>query len=304
MKLLAGSCEFQLDRLVDLVMALLPPALLVYPAPSPIRFVVASRGLQTLRLGSNVAGRKPQVARRKFGLRPAKRTRRAIRKMLAFGALAGLLASVDLFALRGWALQKEAAKPVVVQPGAPGQPTKTLPASTKGTLPPLAPADVEFMQGMIMHHAQAIEMTAMIASRSENKDLRLLGARISASQADEIKFMKRWLAARGQPTSMAMPGMPDMDRSGRPMTLMPGMLTAEQMDALRKAKSGEFDRLFLEGMIQHHGGALTMVKDLFNTAGAGQDAELFAFATDVDTGQRAEIRIMQSMLEKAAEEKP
>ena len=82
------------------------------------------------------------------------------------------------------------------------------------------------------------------------------------------------------------------------MALMPGMLTAEQMDALRKAQGGEFDRLFLEGMIQHHGGALTMVKELFDTAGAGQDAELFDFATDVDTGQRAEIRIMQGMLEK------
>jgi len=82
------------------------------------------------------------------------------------------------------------------------------------------------------------------------------------------------------------------------MSLMPGMLTAEQMEALRKASGEEFDRLFLTGMIQHHGGALTMVKDLFDTAGAGQDAELFNFATDVDSGQRAEIRIMQGMLEK------
>ena len=82
------------------------------------------------------------------------------------------------------------------------------------------------------------------------------------------------------------------------MMLMPGMLTAEQMEALGKARGEEFDRLFLKGMIQHHDGALTMVKDLFDTAGAGQDAELFNFATDVDSGQRAEIRIMQSMLEK------
>jgi uncharacterized protein (DUF305 family) len=186
----------------------------------------------------------------------------------------------------------------VVQPGAPGQPSKTLPASTKGTLPPRSQADGEFMQGMIMHHAQAVEMTALIASHTENKELRLLGARISSSQSDEIKFMKRWLAARGEALHMAMPGMPDMDRSGRAMALMPGMLTPEQMEALRKAKGAEFDRLFLTGMIQHHGGALTMVKDLFDTAGAGQDAELFNFATDVDSGQRAEIRIMQTMLEK------
>jgi uncharacterized protein (DUF305 family) len=188
--------------------------------------------------------------------------------------------------------------PVVVQPGAPGQPTRKLPASTTGKLPPLAPAEVEFMQGMIMHHAQAVEMTALIASHTQNKDLRLLGERINHSQSDEIRFMKRWLAARGQPVSMPMPmaGM-GMAHSHHAM-LMPGMLTPEQMEALRKAKGAEFDRLFLTGMIQHHGGALTMVKDLFAAPGAGQDAELFDFATDVDTGQRAEIRIMQAMLEK------
>jgi uncharacterized protein (DUF305 family) len=83
---------------------------------------------------------------------------------------------------------------------------------------------------------------------------------------------------------------------------MPGMLTAEQMDALKNAKGEEFDRLFLTGMIQHHNGALIMVKDLFNTAGAGQDAELFNFATDVDSGQRAEIKIMQTMLGKKPQE--
>jgi uncharacterized protein (DUF305 family) len=160
------------------------------------------------------------------------------------------------------------------------------------------------MQGMIMHHAQAVEMTALIASHTENKDLRSLGARISSSQSDEIKFMKRWLAARGEPVSMAMPGMKDMDMSRHPMALMPGMLTPEQMEALRKANGAEFDNLFLTGMIQHHNGALTMVKDLFDTAGAGQDAELFDFATDVDSGQRAEIRIMHGMLvKKAPEEK-
>ena len=200
--------------------------------------------------------------------------------------------------------QQAGSAPVVVQPGAPGEPTKTLPASTKGTLPPLSRADVEFMQGMIMHHGQAVEMTALISSHTDNKDLQALGARISSSQSDEIRFMKRWLAARGQPISMAMPGMPEMDMSGKPMALMPGMLTPEQMDALRKARGAEFDRLFLTGMIQHHGGALTMVKDLFNTAGAGQDAEIFDFATDADNTQRAEIRIMQAMLDhKSSEEK-
>lgn len=157
------------------------------------------------------------------------------------------------------------------------------------------------MQGMIMHHAQAVEMTALIESRTENKHLRLLGARISQSQSDEMKFMKRWLELRGESISMPMPDMsmmdmPGMDMSSHHQHLMPGMLTAEQMDALKKAKGAEFDRLFLTGMIQHHNGALKMVKDLFETTGAGQDAELFNFATDADSGQRAEIRIMQTML--------
>ena len=188
--------------------------------------------------------------------------------------------------------------PVVVQPGAPGKPTRTLPPTMRATLPPASPADVQFMQGMIMHHAQAVEMTALIESHTENREVRSLGARISRSQSDEIKFMKRWLASRGQQVSEAMSDMPRSHMSHEHMALMPGMLSGEQMEALRKASGHEFDRLFLTGMIQHHGGALTMVKDLFDTAGAGQDAELFNFATDVDSGQRAEIRIMQNMLKK------
>jgi uncharacterized protein (DUF305 family) len=193
------------------------------------------------------------------------------------------------------AQEPEPTTPVVVQPGAPGQPTRILPSSTRAKLPPPSPKDVEFMQGMIMHHAQAVEMTALIDSHSQNKDLRSLGSRISRSQSDEIAFMKRWLITRGEPTSHSMHSMPGMDMSSHQM-LMPGMLTEKQMAALRKARGKEFDRLFLTGMIQHHNGALIMVKDLFDTAGAGQDAELFNFATDVDSGQRAEIKIMQTML--------
>ena len=202
---------------------------------------------------------------------------------------------------------------VVVQPGAPGQPSKTLPPATRATLPPQSPADIQFMQGMIMHHSQAVEMTALIAAHTQNKDVRSLGARISRSQSDEIKFMKRWLAARGQPLAMDMGEMDmskmnvtkmdatGMDATGQTM-LMPGMLTSKQMAALRQAQGREFDRLFLTGMMQHHGGALIMVKDLFDTAGAGQDAEIFTFATDADNSQRAEIKIMQSMLEKEPSE--
>jgi uncharacterized protein (DUF305 family) len=228
----------------------------------------------------------------------------------------GLMAAstlAALFSLPVCAQHADPATPVVVQPGAPGQPTRTLPPSTRATLLPSSPADVRFMQGMIMHHAQAVEMTALMDSHTQNKELRLLGTRISKSQSDEIEFMKRWLTARGESVAPAMPemsgmnmSMPGMDMSSHSShsMLMPGMLTEKQMQALRKAKGEEFDRLFLTGMIQHHGGALIMVKDLFDTAGAGQDAELFNFATDVDSGQRAEIRIMQTMLEeKPVEEK-
>lgn len=188
-------------------------------------------------------------------------------------------------------------EPVIVQPGAPGQPTKILPSSTRATLPPLAKKDIEFMQGMIMHHAQAVEMVALMDGRTENKELRLLGARISHSQAEEMRFMERWLQARGESTSMEMPDMDGMDMSGHhDHMLMPGMLSPKQMAALKNAKDDDFDRLFLTGMIQHHTGALIMVGEMFDSAGAGQDAELFNFATDVDSGQRAEIRIMQNML--------
>jgi uncharacterized protein (DUF305 family) len=233
-------------------------------------------------------------------------SRAAVRRSAVVCAIL-LAASASGNAWSTRAQQTDPAAPVVVQPGAPGKPSKTLPPSTKGTRPQRSQADVDFMQGMIMHHSQAVEMTALIESHTENKDLKLLGARISRSQTDEIRFMQRWLAARGEATSMPMPAMPGMDMSHEGMShqtvpLMPGMLTPEQMEALRKAKGAEFDHLFLTGMIQHHNGALTMVRDLFDTAGAGQDAEVFNFATDVDSGQRAEIRIMQSMLEKKLSE--
>ncbi len=220
---------------------------------------------------------------------------RAFAGLCGLGLLLAGSALTDFFCSTVLAQQGGPAAPVVVQPGAPGEPSRRLPPSATAELPPRSQAETEFMRGMIMHHAQAVEMTALIASHTENKDLHLLGARIRSSQSDEIRLMRRWLAARGEPASMAMR---DMDMSHHPMALMPGMLTPEQMEALRKAKDTEFDHLFLTGMIQHHNGALTMVKDLFDTAGAGQDAELFDFATDADNTQRAEIRVMQTMLEK------
>lgn len=233
-----------------------------------------------------------------FYVRSAWEIRVVLSVVACLCALAAASTLAGLFSFRVRAQETAPSKPVVVQPGAPGKPTRTLPPTTRATLPPASPADVEFMQGMIMHHAQAVEMTALIVSHTENKNLRSLGARISRSQSDEIRFMKRWLGSRGHPISLPMHNMTHMNMSHDVMGLMPGMLTPAQMEALRKARGQEFDHLFLTGMIQHHGGALTMVKDLFDNAGAGQDAELFNFATDVDSGQRAEIRIMQRMLEK------
>lgn len=190
--------------------------------------------------------------------------------------------------------------PSVVRPGAPGQPTKVLPVSTRAKLPPVSAKDIEFMQGMIFHHAQAVEMTALMNERTNNQELRLLGARIKQSQSDEMNFMKRWLEARGEFVLMPVSGLPSSHshqmQGSAGVKLMPGMLTQEQMKALAASKGTEFDRLFLRGMIQHHEGALEMVKELFDSAGAGQDAEIFNFATDVDSGQRAEIKIMSKML--------
>jgi len=222
--------------------------------------------------------------------------RQTLRGSACFFCVWFAAAGLCCFGNRAGAQQTGAAP--VVQPGAPGAPSRTLPASTGAVLPQDSHDDVEFMQGMIMHHAQAVEMTALIPSHTENAEIRSLGARISLSQSDEMKFMKRWLAAHGEPESMAMPGMPGMDMSGGAMHTMPGMLTPVQMDALRNATGAKFDYLFLTGMIQHHNGALIMVKDLFGHAGAGQDAALFDFATDADNSQRAEIRIMQNMLKE------
>ncbi len=184
----------------------------------------------------------------------------------------------------------------IVQPGAPGQPSRTLPPGTAAVPSPTSPADISFMQGMVMHHGQAVEMCALIASHTHDSQVISIGQRIALSQSDEMRFMQRWLTDRGQPTSMAMPGMPEMTMDGSPMPSMPGMLTPAQMTALRAAHGPAFDHLFLTGMIQHHGGALVMVHDLFASPAAGQDADLFNFATDVDNTQRAEIRIMQSLL--------
>ena len=146
------------------------------------------------------------------------------------------------------------------------------------------------MQGMIGHHAQAVEMVALLAARTTRDDMRALGLRIQVSQSDEIRMMQRWLQAHGQ-----QPPGPHAHH-GVGAALMPGMLTPDEMARLADAHGPAFDRLFLEGMIKHHQGALTMVRDLFATAGAAQDTEIFAFASDVDADQRMEIDRMRAML--------
>jgi uncharacterized protein (DUF305 family) len=182
--------------------------------------------------------------------------------------------------------------PALVQPGAPGQDTRAIGAREATDLSKVGytRADVEFMQGMIGHHAQAIEMAALLPSRTSREDMKSLALRIDVSQQDEIRMMETWLKARGQtlpdPHAHHMPGA----------HLMPGMLTQEEMAQLAAAKGAEFDRLFLTGMIKHHGGALVMVQELFATPGAGQDTDIFAFASDVEADQRMEIDRMGALL--------
>lgn len=148
-------------------------------------------------------------------------------------------------------------------------------------------ADVRFMQNMIGHHAQAIQMAALAPTHGASEKLLQLARKIDISQKDEIGLMKAWLAARSQ----VVP-----DDAAHAM-MMPGMLTAEQFAKLDAARGQEFDRLFLSFMIRHHEGALQMVEELFRSSGAGQDSDIFRFATDVDADQRDEIFAMQQLLD-------
>jgi uncharacterized protein (DUF305 family) len=164
-----------------------------------------------------------------------------------------------------------------------------LPVQADTGRPRYAAADVRFMQGMIDHHAQAVTMAALVAARSSRQDMRLLARKIDVSQKDEIGMMRRWLEERHERAPAPEPGHEHHD-------MMPGMLTPEEMAQLAKASGAEFDRLFLQGMIKHHEGALTMVAELFAANGAGQEPQLFGFASDIDADQRAEIRRMRAIL--------
>jgi uncharacterized protein (DUF305 family) len=166
-------------------------------------------------------------------------------------------------------------------------------------------ADVRFMTGMIGHHAQAIVMAGLVPERTGSRAIRILAARIINAQEDEIAIMERWLRDRGQP-------VPEIHVHGTTLMIhgaehhperhhdMPGMLTPEQLDHLAEAQGVEFERLFLTGMIEHHRGAVTMVRELFATDGAAQDPEVFRFASDVQVDQATEIARMERMLAELA----
>ncbi len=190
-----------------------------------------------------------------------------------------------------------AAGPRLVQPGAPGEPTRPITAAEAADTSGVThtAADVAFMRDMIAHHAQALEMTAAARERASSDDLRTLALRIEVSQADEMAMMRAWLTQRGET-------LPDSHaHHGHDAPLMPGMLTPEEMAALLASRGPLFDRLFLTGMIKHHEGALAMVRTLFATPGAGQEPALFAFASDVEADQSMEIRRMRALLKEIAE---
>jgi uncharacterized protein (DUF305 family) len=172
-------------------------------------------------------------------------------------------------------------------PGVPHQhePMAALPATAGAGY---TVADVRFMQHMIGHHAQALTMVAMVPSRGASDHLLKLAQKIDISQRDEIAMMKQWLAARNQ-------AVPD-DAHAHAM-LMPGMLNAAELAQLGAARGRAFERLFLVFMIRHHEGALQMVEALFKDSQAGQDSEIFRFATDVDADQRDEIYVMEKLLD-------
>ena len=173
---------------------------------------------------------------------------------------------------------------------------------SRGATPAVTAADIRFMQDMLRHHAQAVEMVALIPTRTTSPRLRLLGDRIATSQSDEMQLMSRWLKRHGGAFVADSHDMAAHRTSGHDSTAahtdatMPGMLSPAQMSALRRARGARFDRLLLTGMIQHHTGALTMIRSLMKTPGAAQESGLNRFVLDVDADQRAEIARMRRML--------
>jgi uncharacterized protein (DUF305 family) len=185
----------------------------------------------------------------------------------------------------------------IFQPGAPGEPSREITRERSIELgrSHYVPADARFMQHMIVHHAQAVDMGALIEARTEHRGIRLLGERIALSQEAEIAMMRTWLTRRNEPTEM--PGHGAHHGAADPsMPIMPGMLSLAQMSALAAAEGEAFERLYLIGMIEHHQGAIDMVDRLLAEPGAGEDPELSDFLTAIIADQTTEISRMHSML--------
>ena len=192
--------------------------------------------------------------------------------------------------------------PPIFNPGAPGEASRVISAAEAVELSRtgFVEADVRFMQHMIVHHAQAVEMVELMETRAASPTIRRLGERIARSQAAEMALMEEWLTGRGLPLAAADPhaghhgsghGAPDPT-----VPVMPGMLSPAQMTTLAAATGPEFDRLFLQGMIRHHQGALDMVEALLDDPSAAEDPMLSDFASSVTADQAAEILRMQSIL--------
>lgn len=197
--------------------------------------------------------------------------------------------------------------PPIFQPGAPGAAARTLTVAESVALSRagFVEADVTFMQHMLIHHAQAVEMVGLMPERASDQTVRRLGQRIAASQAAEMELMADWLTARGLPLAAADPHAGHAGHQGHgEMALMPGMLTPAQMQALASATGPDFDRLFLAGMIQHHQGALDMVDVLNDDPNAAEDTLLSDFATSVVADQSAEILRMQTLLSQTPIQTP
>jgi uncharacterized protein (DUF305 family) len=182
-------------------------------------------------------------------------------------------------------------QPAIVQPGAPGEGSETLTPDELEAIetPEATPADIAFMQDMIHHHTQALRMAGYVPERAQGRDLRLFARRLRISQEDETAMMARWLEAQGEEAF----GVHDDDE------LMPGMLTGAELDRMEAARGREFNRLFLEGMIRHHQGALTMVEQLY-AAGGGIESQIDAFARHVEADQTIEIDRMEKLLQGLA----
>jgi uncharacterized protein (DUF305 family) len=200
--------------------------------------------------------------------------------------------------------EPEASAPIV-QPGAPGEPSELVDELPEAEEPRHTEADVAFMQGMIPHHVQALRMTRLVPERTAREDVPLFAERMDISQEDELTLMRDWLEERDEevPLLSVPHDHPDADQDLEGAVeakmdgpMMPGMLTEDELLALEAAEGEEFDRLFLEAMIRHHEGALTMVDELFE-AGGGQGTEVFQFAGHVRSDQEIEISRMQDMLE-------